>query len=258
MVGREKGGWRRAAEVLMLPIALVLPNTPECDALAETPFAMSTILEPPPAMWTVAEVYRRFGAMPLWRIGFDPSPGTATEDDVDRLEQDENELYELIDGILLRKTMSSYESLLGGRLLTLLNLFVLPRKLGWVLGADGQLRLWPGRVRIPDVCFIARSQSPTGQFPRGKRIASLFPDLAIEVLSESNTQEEMTGKLADYFQSGTRLVWYLDPDTETADVFTALDRSVHLTKSGVLTGDPVLPGLTIPLATVFEIDSPLE
>lgn len=215
---------------------------------------MSALLDPPQTVWTATDLARRFGPMPLWRFCFDPPPGEATEDDVDRLDVHHDLHCELIDGVLVRKTMSSYESLIGMWLVTMMNLFVLPRKLGWILGEAGMLRLWPGRVRIPDVSFISRDQTPGGRFPQDQRIAELHPDLAVEVLSESNTDEEMAEKRSDYFQSGTRLVWIIDPAKKTAEIYTAVDEHHTIAIDGVLTGDPVLHGLTIPLATVFDVD----
>lgn len=208
--------------------------------------------------WTVADLHQRFGPMRLSRICFEPPPGRATEEDIDDLEQRTNRLFELVDGALVEKTMGSYESLVGGEVYARLREFVRRHRLGWVLPSDGMLRLWPGRVRIPDACFISREQTPDGRFPRQERIASLYPDLAVEVLSDSNTREEMDEKLRDYFQSGTRLVWYIDPRTQSAEIFTSVDRKTTVFSDGQLTGDPVLPGLTIPLKDLFDVDGPLE
>ena len=76
-------------------------------------------------------------------------------------------------------------------------------------------------VRIPDVAFLSMEKFPNGRFPKGA-IAPLAPDLAVEVLSPSNTKQEMNEKLSDYFSHGARLVWYVDPETRTIDVFTGL------------------------------------
>jgi Uma2 family endonuclease len=75
-----------------------------------------------------------------------------------------------------------------------------------VLAPDGFLRLFPGRVRAPDVSVILRKNLPDRTFPKEK-IPSLSPDLAAEILSEGNTEAEMALKLREYFQCGTRLVW---------------------------------------------------
>lgn len=206
--------------------------------------------------WTPAALQARFGSIPLWRIVTDPPPGAATEEDVDDLFNRSKSLCELVDGVLVRKTVGSYESYLGGELFRLISNFIHGKKLGWALPADGMLRLWPGAVRIPDACFISIDQTPDGKFPRDQRIADLFPDLAVEVLSPSNTPQEMADKLADYFQSGTRLVWLIDPATKSAEVHTATDQKQVVPPDGVLTGEPVLPGLEIRLADIFESESP--
>lgn len=73
------------------------------------------------------------------------------------------------------------ESEIPGLLITILNNFVLPRKLGLVLSPDGMLRLFPGLVRPPDVPFIAYHLLPGGKRPEGP-IPALAPDLAVEVL----------------------------------------------------------------------------
>jgi Uma2 family endonuclease len=212
------------------------------------------MLDAPPQPLTLTDLALRFGPMPAWRLMTDRPLGEATEDDVDDLQQRTKLLAELVDGVLVRKTMGSFESLIAGEIFGMLRDFVKQQRLGWVLPADGMLCLWPGRVRIPDACFISKEQTPDGKFPRGERIANLYPDLAVEVLSDSNTREEMDEKLRDYFQAGARLVWYLDPRARTADVYTAVDRKVTIPADGHLTGDPVLPGLTISLADLFNVD----
>ena len=65
----------------------------------------------------------------------------------------------------------------------------------------------------------------------------------------------MDRKRDEYFRAGVRLVWEIDPRKRTARVYTALDRFTDLTAADTLTGDPVLPGFTLPLAALFaELD----
>ena len=87
--------------------------------------------------WTVGDLAERFGPMPLHCFRIDPAPGTATEDDVVQIHDRENRLYELVDGVLVEKTMGWYESYLAGQILTLINVFIKPHKLGVATGADG-------------------------------------------------------------------------------------------------------------------------
>jgi Uma2 family endonuclease len=82
------------------------------------------------------------------------------------------------------------------------------------------------------------------------------PDLAVEVLSEGNTAKEMSDKLADYFDAGVRLVWYIDPRDRTVQVFTRPDSPQVLHEHDTLTGGEVLPGFTLSLKEFFQ--EPLE
>src|SRR6185436_14347247 len=128
--------------------------------------------------------------------------------------------------------------------------WVKPRKLGTILGADGMLRLAPGLVRIPDVAFLSMAKFPRGRFPKGA-IAPLAPDLAVEVLSPSNTKAEMDEKLDDYFTHGARLVWYVDPETRKIDVFAGLGPPRTLTESELADGGEVLPGFELSIRELF-------
>ncbi len=113
------------------------------------------------------------------------------------------------------------------------------------------MRLLKGLVRIPDVSFFCWDKLPGRVLP-SKPIPDLFPDLAVEVLSESNTPEEMERKLREYFLAGVRLVWMIDPRERTAEVYTAPDApAFRLDESGVLDGGNVLPGFRLPLAELF-------
>ena len=61
----------------------------------------------------------------------------------------------------------------------------------------------------------------------------------------------MKRKLKDYFFAGTRLVWYIDPDSRTAQIFTAPDQITTLTEADDLTGGNVLPEFKLNLGELF-------
>ena len=112
---------------------------------------MTTLLTSSPQIPTLADLLSRLGGVSPERVRFYPLPGTATEADVVAIEAGENRLCELVDGVLVEKPMGFRESLVAGWILTALNSFVMPRRLGVVSGSDGLMRLVPGLVRIPDV-----------------------------------------------------------------------------------------------------------
>ena len=199
---------------------------------------------------TAADLLERFGPMPDGRIRTNPPPGTATEQDVIDIEARESRLCELVDGVLVEKTVGIYESYLALRMGHLLTTFVERYGLGMVVGADGMMRLAAGLVRIPDVSFISWDQLPERRVPRVP-IADLAPDLAVEVISPSNTAREMERKLQDFLAAGVRLVWYVHPGPQEIRVHTA-ERHDVLTIDQELTGGDVLPGFVLPLRQLFE------
>lgn len=200
---------------------------------------------------TVADVLDLFGPIPAYRVRHQPAPGTATEQDVIDIAQNEDRLCELVDGVLVEKTMGNYESYLAGLLVHFLNAYAREHDLGYVLTTDGMARLAPGLVRIPDASFVSWNRLPDRRVPRDA-IAKLAPDLAVEVLSKGNTKKEMSRKLEDYFAAGVRLVWYVDPKGATVRCFTSPQDSVLVKAPGFLEGGDVLPGFSLPLKTLFE------
>ncbi|MCY2966748.1 MAG: Uma2 family endonuclease [Planctomycetota bacterium] len=214
---------------------------------------MSTVLDAPhdrTAEPTLADLSQRFGPMPSWRIRTTPPPGTATEADLLRIYDGESRLCELVDGILVEKDVGYEESVIAGRLLTALNNFVVSRKLGLVTGEAGMMAIAPRLVRIPDVAFVSRKRLPDGKIPT-QPIPRLVPNLAVEVISRGNTDEEMRTKLDEYFQAGVELVWLIHPRLRTVDVFTSRESSVTLKESQTLTGGDILPGFCVEIRTLF-------
>jgi Uma2 family endonuclease len=207
---------------------------------------------------TLADLLDGLGGIPLDRVLFTPPPGTATEQHVLELESRENRLVELVDGVLVEKAMGYLESILAVVIASKLRDFVKPRNLGVVSGADGMMRLFPGLVRIPDVAFTAWNRLPGGKLPAAP-IPDLAPDLAVEVLSRSNTLEEMKRKRKEYFRAGVRLVWLFDLAQREATAFTSEDKSVRLTAADDIDGGDVLPGFRMSLDAVFaELDASSE
>lgn len=203
---------------------------------------------PPRRFDNGAEWIAAFGGVPLSRIIFDPWPGTATEDDLLQFVERDKRLCELIDGTLVEKPVGYWEGVIAQELGRHLGNFVATRNLGAVSGADSTMRMRSGRVRLPDVGFTSLERLPKTR----ESIPSLAPDLAVEVLSESNTKAEIDQKLQEYFQSGTRLAWIVDPPTRSVAVYDAPAKPTRIVlESESLDGQDVLPGLSLPVAELF-------
>jgi Uma2 family endonuclease len=204
----------------------------------------------PAPTWTLQQLRRHFDMIPAERILLDPPPGTATEKDLERVNGRKEHLCELIDGVLVEKAMGTKEGLLGGWLLHMLWNHLEGRDLGIVLPGDAMLRLFPGMIRVPDVSFISAERLPGGQLP-DESIASLSPDLAVEVISPGNTKKEIARKLREYFASGTRLAWIVQPRTRSVEVYTSATEKKVLSARQSLDGGDVLPGFRLSLTRLF-------
>jgi Uma2 family endonuclease len=212
--------------------------------------AIPPVVPLPPTDWTVADLLDQLGGIPPERVHMTPYPGTATEKDVIAMDNRGGPLCELIDGTLVEKTMGVYESWLACRIIALIGPFVEQHRLGMVTGPDGFYKLFGRQVRAPDVTFVRRERLPDGRVPR-EPIPALSPTLPIEVLSPSNTKGEMGRKLREYFDAGAELVWYIDPETQSAVVYTAADHPLQVGPDGVLSGGDVLPGFELSLPRLF-------
>ena len=209
----------------------------------------------PPAIETLADLLHDLGDIPPARIRWRPYPGTATEADAVRLADGEpKRLCELVEGVLVEKAMGLRESFLAIALASILRGFVRPRNLGLVTGEAGMMRLMAGLVRIPDVAFVSWTRLPNRRVPT-EPIPDLAPDLAVEVLSAGNTPGEMARKRQEYFAAGVRLVWLVDPEARTVEVYTDPHRPTVWHEADTLEGGGVLPGFALPLRELFaELD----
>jgi Uma2 family endonuclease len=192
-----------------------------------------------------------FGPVPMSRLVLNGDFSVRDEQFVRQLAEGEpKRLCELIEGVVLEKAMGTRESWIAVQLITVLNLFVRQHNLGEVLGADGMLRLQQN-IYIPDVSFLSRDRLPEGRLPWEPGIAQLVPDLAVEVLSPSNTARELEMKRTAYFAAGVRQVWTIDPQTETLTVWDTPTTSTTFSKGQAFEALPVLPGLTVNVADLF-------
>jgi len=204
-----------------------------------------------PTDWTLADLQAYLGGVPLDRIRLYPPPGMATLQDALEIRDRDDRLCELVDGILVEKPMGTYESIVAVMLAHLIHDYLEDHPLGIVLGADGALWILPRKMRIPDLSFIRWDRFPNQELPN-QRVYEVAPDLAVEVLSEGNTEAELDQKLNEYFEAGVQVVWYIDPASHSARAFTSPSEMVPVGEDGTLDGGEVLPGFCVVLRDLFE------
>ena len=169
---------------------------------------------------------------------------------------DDGKRHELENGELLTMNPPVLKHvLIGGKLFARLFVYNEQHDLGMVSGPDGGYRLYidpeTGRetVRVPDVAFVSKARLT-------KKLDDLYddsPDLAVEIISPSESYAAIRKKLGEYFTYGVRLVWIVYTDEPRIEVFTALNTAVILDIDGVLDGGEVLPGFTLSVRDLFAV-----
>jgi Uma2 family endonuclease len=183
------------------------------------------------------------------------NPTTATlltPDDLLAMPEDGNR-YELIRGELVSTPMSSYESSdIAAGIVTALRTFAHANRLGRVAGADGAFILVrdPYTVRIPDVSFVRIDRLPRREERR--QFLQLAPDLAVEVISPSDSANDVQEKVREYLDHGVQLIWVVHPVQRTVTVYTADRNARVLYEDETLDGGDILPGFTLTVADIFE------
>ncbi len=172
-----------------------------------------------------------------------------TAEELEQLDSDMR--LELVDGVLIEMPpANAWHSRVAGKLATKLGLHADSLELGWVLVECGfVLKRNPDTVRAPDVAFVRRERIPAGG--PAETFWEIAPDLAIEIVSPSNTPGEVQAKIREWIGAGVPLVWVCYPRTRTVSVIRSLLDREELTDQDVLDGGAVLPGFSCPVADVF-------
>ena len=198
---------------------------------------------------TVADLVHELGDIPANRILLHPAPGTATEADLLRaIDGDNKVLCELVNGTLVEKPMGFHESRIAIKIIGYLLEYINKHDCGFITGADGPYRMKLKNVRLPDVTYISWGRFASREDADNLKVCPVSPDLVVEVLSESNTKKEIEKKQIEYFETGVRLLWIVDPRKRIVTVQRADGTTTVLDHKGKLSGEDVLPGFKLEIS----------
>jgi Uma2 family endonuclease len=111
-----------------------------------------------------------------------------------------------------------------------------------------KLAVDPDTVRGPDIAFISQSRLPHPE-PRG--FPDLAPDLAVEILSPTDRPGEVLGRVGDFLEAGTKLVWVIDPHRRLARVYRPDGTEDTINAEQALDGEAVVRGFSCRLETIL-------
>jgi Uma2 family endonuclease len=169
--------------------------------------------------------------------------------------------HEVIDGVLIPMTPQQFRSSrIAHDLYDKLKPFVTEKKLGrvwmetvYAFEVDQDTNWLEGSL-VPDVSFTSQPRLEEHLRQHGEegplRIA---PDLAVEIISPTDKFSYVMAKVTTYLRFGVQLIWVIDPQNHNVWVITQDDPEGHtLGETDTLSGDPVLPGLSIPIARLLQ------
>ena len=156
--------------------------------------------------------------------------------------------YEYVKGELVPMAPPSREhGEISVNVIRYLDAHVYQNKLGRLYTAETTFRVGE-HIMKPDVAFVSSAQL-TGDKTNGFPIP---PDLAVEVVSPSDVQSRVAEKALAYLNAGTRLVWVLEPVSQTVTIYRSGTDIEMLTRDDTLTGEDVVSGFSCPIAHLFE------
>ena len=166
--------------------------------------------------------------------------------------EDPGHRYELVDGELVDMDGAPRHGKMTGYIFRLVDEHIARAGLPLDVGVATGFQLAPFTLRFPDVhvtswARMAVYDEAAGGFP------AFAPDVAVEVVSPSNTPAELGRKTGEYFANGTRAVWVVDPETRTVVIRRPDLPEQVLRGDDMLSGDPEIPGFACRVSAIFAV-----
>jgi Uma2 family endonuclease len=166
-------------------------------------------------------------------------------------------LYEVVDNQIRElPPMSARETDLASTLIRILSSFAWNAGLGRVQ-MEMLFLIIPAKnlQRRPDLSFVSFKR-----WPRDRRVPTtsawdVVPNLAVEVVSATNTANGVMEKTKEYFEAGVERVWVIYPEFAEIYDYDSPTSVQIITRHQTLDGGKLLPGFQLALADLFEGES---
>jgi len=174
-------------------------------------------------------------------------------------DSDKDRLYEVVNGVEVEVPhMGKNAALVASELAYYLRHFAAANKLGFV-AVETLFRFAADRPqRRPDVAFIssARAAAAPTLSDDDPPAWEVVPNIAVEVISPTNTVKETNARVQEYFDAGVESVWVVDPASRRVDVYESPTKVRIHGPGDTLDGKPVLAGFQLKLADLFAVLNP--
>lgn len=182
-----------------------------------------------------------------------------TEDNSTRSQPLTDALYEVIDGrIVEMPSKGSIQEFLAGDLYFFLAQFVRQKGIGRAF-VESLFDFSPQieRKRRPDLAFLSKERWALEKPITDTDGLKVVPNLAIEIVSKTNSWEDINEKTVEYLSVGVERVWVISARQRQVHIYDGSANVRLLKESDVLTDD-LLPGFELNLSELFSIGGPKE
>jgi Uma2 family endonuclease len=152
--------------------------------------------------------------------------------------------------IIVIAPAGGYSGYQSGEVFRQLSVWARRDKTGVAFDSSTGFRLPNGGMRAPDAAWVQHSRLEKLSRREKEQFIPLCPDFVIEVASPTDHVSHLREKMDEYRKAGLRLGWLILPASMQIEVYTASGVQV-LASPKILTGDPVLPGFKLELASIW-------
>ncbi len=172
--------------------------------------------------------------------------------EISLLPENADKRLELLEGVIHEVPSSFIPSQVAIHIAAEIRNYLKKNKIGYLTGADGGYVMSEHNVFVPDVGYISKIRLPE----KPARNAPLPPDFAVEVVSPTDSLKGTHKKAMQYLAYGTQLVWIVDPEEQTVEVYRpaaegGANVQVYRIKD-TLEGYNILPQFTLAVKDIFE------
>jgi Uma2 family endonuclease len=161
---------------------------------------------------------------------------------------DDGRKYELVHGEVKEVPTGYYHDEIVAELIGLMRPHA--KLKGRLASSNAGFRMRNGNIRCPDVSFVLIEHLPKNERPEG--FLSFAPDLVVEIVSPYDDPRELDTKIAEYFESGTQLIWVLYPKHQTVRVYLSPDDFQDYQPDDEIDGGDLLSGFRCRVRDLFE------
>ena len=124
-------------------------------------------------------------------------------------------------------------------------------KLGKVFDSSTGFKLPNDAVRSPDVSWISLFKWNALSATQRKKYLPLAPDFVIELMSPTDSLNELQNKMKEYMNCGVRLGWLINPEDRQVEIYRHSKDTEILDNPQSLSGEDVMPSLIVDLSEIL-------